>query len=230
MATTIAEPELPEGGLPRAIGVDTAAERPTSHRSQRQGGQRLLQKKTSWTMDASATAKAKPLCTAAGSCAATSPTACFSWCFSCSPRSFSNTALPVMQQFHYGPAPPAYFPPEIPGPQPRGPPPPQPEQRPGTGKTKNSFEASSTSSPPREPEPPSQGQATALVAKGQQPVEAMFKDVMIASQLDLESQIEALLPGSDPDEYVKDGLTSVRLFSFAVLVQQVPSSVAYCQP
>ena len=30
---------------------------------------------------------------------------------------------------------------------------------------------------------------------------------MIASQLGLESQIEALLPGSDPDEYVKDGLT-----------------------
>ena len=62
-------------------------------------------------------------------------------------------------------------------------------------------------SPPREPEPPSQGQAMALVAKGQQPVEAMFKDVMIASQLELESQIEALLPGSDPDECVKDGLT-----------------------
>ena len=40
------------------------------------------------------------------------------------------------------------------------------------------------------------------MAKGQQPVEAMFKHV-----LDLESQIEALLPGSDPDEYVKDGLT-----------------------
>ena len=50
-------------------------------------------------------------------------------------------------------------------------------------------------------------QATALVAKGQQPVEAMFKDVMIASQSDLESQIEALLPGSDPDVHVKDGLT-----------------------
>ena len=45
------------------------------------------------------------------------------------------------------------------------------------------------------------------MAKGQQPVEAMFKDVMIASQSDLESQIEALLPGSDPDVHVKDGLT-----------------------
>ena len=30
---------------------------------------------------------------------------------------------------------------------------------------------------------------------------------MIASQSDLESQIEALLPGSDPDVHVKDGLT-----------------------
>ena len=82
--------------------------------------------------------------------------------------------------------------------------------------------------PPREPEPPAQVQATELVAKGQQPVETMFKDVMIASQSDLESQIEALLPGSDPDVHVKDGLT---LFTqLAVLVQQVPSSVAYCQP
>ena len=54
---------------------------------------------------------------------------------------------------------------------------------------------------------PLQVQATELVAKGQQPVEAMFKDVMIASQSDLESQIEALLPGSDPDIHVKDGLT-----------------------
>ena len=62
-------------------------------------------------------------------------------------------------------------------------------------------------SPPRKPEPPVQVQATALVAKGQQPVEAMFKDVMIASQSDLESQIEALLPGSDPDVHVEDGLT-----------------------
>ena len=35
----------------------------------------------------------------------------------------------------------------------------------------------------------------------------MFKDVMIASESDLESQIEALLPGSDPDVHVKDGLT-----------------------
>ena len=35
----------------------------------------------------------------------------------------------------------------------------------------------------------------------------MFKDVMIASQSDLESQLEALLPGSDPDVHVKDGLT-----------------------
>ena len=41
----------------------------------------------------------------------------------------------------------------------------------------------------------------APVVKGQQP--AMFKDVMIASQQHLES----LLPRSDPDEYVKDGLT-----------------------
>ena len=59
----------------------------------------------------------------------------------------------------------------------------------------------------RLPEPPVQVQATELVAKGQQPVEAMFKDVMVASQPDLESQIEALLPGSDPDVRVKDGLT-----------------------
>ena len=61
--------------------------------------------------------------------------------------------------------------------------------------------------PPREPEPPAQVQATELVAKGQQPVETMFKDVMVASQSDLESQIEALLPGSDPGVHVKDGLT-----------------------
>ena len=62
------------------------------------------------------------------------------------------------------------------------------------------------SSPP-EPEPSPPGQASKLVAKGQQPVEAMFRDVMVANQQDLESQIEALLPGSDPDEYVKDGMT-----------------------
>ena len=55
--------------------------------------------------------------------------------------------------------------------------------------------------PPWEPEPPAQVQATELV------VETMFRDVMIASQSDLESQIEALLPGSDPDVHVKDGLT-----------------------
>ena len=61
--------------------------------------------------------------------------------------------------------------------------------------------------PLREPEPPAQVQATELVAKGQQPVETMFKDVMIASQSDLESQIHPLLPGSDPDVHVKDGLT-----------------------
>ena len=41
----------------------------------------------------------------------------------------------------------------------------------------------------------------------QQLVETMFRNVMIASQSDLESQIEALLPGSDPDVHVKDGLT-----------------------
>ena len=69
-------------------------------------------------------------------------------------------------------------------------------------------------SPPHEPEPPAQVQATALVAKGQQPVEAMFKDVMIASQSDLESQIEALLPGSDPDVHVKDGLTLFTQYVF----------------
>ena len=62
-------------------------------------------------------------------------------------------------------------------------------------------------SSPSEPEPPVQGQASALVAKGPQPVEAMFRDVTVANQQDLESQIEALLPGSDPDEYVKDGMT-----------------------
>ena len=45
------------------------------------------------------------------------------------------------------------------------------------------------------------------MAKGPQPVEAMFKDVMVASQQDLESQIQALLPGSDPDEYVKGVMT-----------------------
>ena len=38
------------------------------------------------------------------------------------------------------------------------------------------------------------------MAKGPQPVEVMFRDVMVASQ-------QALLPGSDPDEYVKDGMT-----------------------
>ena len=58
-------------------------------------------------------------------------------------------------------------------------------------------------------------QATALVAKGQQPVEAMFRrDVMIASQSDLESQIEALLPGSDPDVHVKEGLTLFTQYVF----------------
>ena len=94
-------------------------------------------------------------------------------------------------------------------------------------KTKDPSEDSATAkpprhhepkaSPPREPEPPEppvQVQATALVAKRQQPVEAMFKDVMIASQSDLESQIEALLPGSDPDIYVKDGLTPFTQYVF----------------
>ena len=52
------------------------------------------------------------------------------------------------------------------------------------------------------------------MAKRQQPVEAMFKDVMIANQSDLESQIEALLPGSDPDIYVKDGLTLFTQYVF----------------
>ena len=52
------------------------------------------------------------------------------------------------------------------------------------------------------------------MAKGQQPVEAMFRDVMIASQSDLESQIEALLPGSDPDVHVKEGLTLFTQYVF----------------
>ena len=123
-------------------------------------------------------------------------------------RSFSTPAAPL-----------AYFHPGVPGPQPWGPPPPQQEQQPERPNSSKEGESDlldimsqkllllrSLSPLLLEPEPPSQGQAMALVAKGQ-PVEAMFKDVLIASQLDLESQIEALLPGSDPDEYVKDGLT-----------------------
>ena len=112
-----------------------------------------------------------------------------------------------------GQAQPAFFHPAMPGPRPRGPPAQQPEyrlrghERPRTPPkraptpTRPARRPERKASPPSEPEPPVQGQASP------QPVEAMFRDVMVANQQDLESQIEALLPGSDPDEYVKDGMT-----------------------
>ena len=129
----------------------------------------------------------------------------------------------------------------MPFPQPRNPPPRQPETpqrppRPGPPVQQQGHRGSERprtppkraparpprlplrseppTAPAREPEPLAPAQATALVAKGQQPVEAMFRDVMIANQSDLESQIEALLPGSDPDVHVKEGLTLFTQYVF----------------
>ena len=118
-----------------------------------------------------------------------------------------------VQPFQHRPATPPYQHWGMPCPHPRGPPPLQPErpqppprpnpcvqqrvrghERPRTppkrapAKPPRPLQHHERNvAPPREPEPPAQVQATELVAKGQQPVEAMFKDVMVASQSDLES-------------------------------------------
>ena len=93
--TTIAAGlELLEGGQLRAIGADTAASGTKKTGSVAASGKEAnsvsSKKKTSWTMDAPATTKAKPLRTAAGS-----------WCISCSPK-FFNTALQSCISFLMG--------------------------------------------------------------------------------------------------------------------------------